>query len=68
MSTPWNQVEAGMAAALGLPVLVVREPGVVGGVFELAEDVVTIVVDFDDALAPERATFSLERWVSELVH
>jgi uncharacterized protein YjbI with pentapeptide repeats len=67
LATQWNQVEAGMAAALGLPVFVVREPGVTGGVFELAQDVVAVVVDFDDALAPERATFSLESWVSELV-
>jgi hypothetical protein len=57
-----------MAAALGLPVFVVREPGVAGGVFELTRDVASIVVDLDDALAPERATSSLDRWVSELAH
>jgi hypothetical protein len=68
LATQWNQVEAGMAAALGLPVFVVREPGVAGGVFELTRDVASIVVDLDDALAPERATSSLDRWVSELAH
>lgn len=33
--TPWNQVEAGMAATLGLPVLLIRENEVAGGVFDI---------------------------------
>lgn len=32
--TPWNQIEAGMAFALGLPLLLIRESGVTGGVFD----------------------------------
>jgi hypothetical protein len=32
--TPWNHVEAGMAIMAGLPVLVIREAGVSGGVFD----------------------------------
>lgn len=32
--TPWNQLEAGILFALGLPLLVFREAGVVGGVFD----------------------------------
>lgn len=35
LSTPWNQIEAGMAIALGLPLLVAREKGVEGGVFDI---------------------------------
>lgn len=35
LPTPWNHIEAGMAFALGLPVLVVKEAGVGGGVFDL---------------------------------
>lgn len=34
-ATPWNQIEAGMAAAAGLPLLVVHERGVGEGVFAL---------------------------------
>lgn len=32
-TSPWLQIEAGMATALGLPVLVAPEPGVAEGVF-----------------------------------
>jgi hypothetical protein len=34
-STPWNQIEAGMAAMLGLPIFVACQHGVVGGVFDV---------------------------------
>ena len=65
LSTPWNQLEAGVATALGLPVFVAREPGVVGGVFDLVGDAVTVVADFQDAVAREATTSALERWVRE---
>jgi hypothetical protein len=35
LATPWNQIEAGMAVMLELPILVVSERDVSGGVFEL---------------------------------
>jgi hypothetical protein len=35
MATPWSQLEAGMAAMLGLPILLVCQPGVVGGIFDV---------------------------------
>ena len=34
--TPWNQIEAGMLFSMGLPLLVFREPGVSGGIFDEA--------------------------------
>jgi hypothetical protein len=34
--TPWNHIETGMAVALGLPLLVVAEANVRGGVFDLS--------------------------------
>lgn len=34
LSTPWNQIEAGMASMLGLPLLVISQEDVTGGVFE----------------------------------
>ena len=37
LPTPWNQIEAGMAAALGLPLLIVSDC-VTGGVFGLGTD------------------------------
>lgn len=35
-STPWNQIEAGMAVTLGLPILLLCEREVQGGVFDIA--------------------------------
>jgi hypothetical protein len=32
--TPWNQLEAGILFALGLPQLVFKEPGITGGIFD----------------------------------
>jgi hypothetical protein len=32
--TPWNQLEAGILFGLGLPLMIFREEGVVGGVFD----------------------------------
>ncbi|NIR45735.1 MAG: hypothetical protein GWN08_16250, partial [Gemmatimonadetes bacterium] len=46
LPTAWNHVEAGMAAMAGLPILVLAEQGVVGGLFEL-EDVEHIVMNLD---------------------
>ena len=66
-ATPWNQVEAGIAAALQLPVFVVRDSGVIGGVFDIKEDVTTVVADLNDALEKKQAETSLQRWLIELV-
>jgi hypothetical protein len=35
LSTEWTQIEAGMAIMAGLPVLIVSEPNLRGGVFEM---------------------------------
>lgn len=35
MPTPWNQIEAGMLYSLGVPLLVFRENGITGGIFDL---------------------------------
>jgi hypothetical protein len=34
LPTPWNQLEAGILASLRLPVLVFRESGISGGIFD----------------------------------
>lgn len=33
--TSWNQIEGGMAFTLGLPLLILKEEGVAGGIFEV---------------------------------
>jgi hypothetical protein len=55
-----------MAAALGLPVLVVKEPGVEGGIFDLTGDVLLVTADLDDMMSREGAQTMMRRWVSEL--
>jgi hypothetical protein len=35
LPTAWNQIEGGIAFALGLPLLIVREPGIGGGLFDV---------------------------------
>lgn len=35
LPTAWNQIEAGMAVALALPLLIIREKGVSSGVFDV---------------------------------
>lgn len=49
-STPWNQIEAGMAMMLGLPILVLCQPGVNGGIFDMTageHQVYRVLVDED---------------------
>lgn len=34
LATPWNQIECGMCAALGLPLAIFREDGIEDGIFD----------------------------------
>jgi hypothetical protein len=36
--TPWNQLEAGILFGLGLPLLIFRESGISGGIFDAGGD------------------------------
>src|SRR5215469_7889863 len=33
--TPWNQLEAGILFSAGLPIMIFREPSIIGGVFDV---------------------------------
>lgn len=66
-ATPWNHVEAGIAAALRLPMFIVRDQGVTGGVFDMKEEIITVVADMDDALERNQARTSLHGWLIELL-
>ena len=46
--TPWNQIEAGILYSMGLPLLILRERGVTGGVFDHSTGV--IIHDIPKAL------------------
>ena len=65
-ATPWNQIEAGIATGLGIPTIMVREPGVAGGVFDLIADAVTLVVDLDSVIAGDAATGVMRQWVTTI--
>ena len=40
--TPWNQLEAGILFSAGLPMMIFREPGISGGVFDVGTSEVFI--------------------------
>lgn len=40
--TPWNQLEAGILFSAGLPIMIFREPGIIGGVFDVGASEVFI--------------------------
>ncbi len=41
-ATPWNQLEAGILFSAGLPMLIFREPGISGGIFDIGTSEVFI--------------------------
>lgn len=65
-ATPWNQVEAGIATGLRLPLFVVRDSGVTGGVFDIKEDVTAVVADLGETLETRQTRTSLQQWLIEL--
>ncbi|MEE2855128.1 MAG: pentapeptide repeat-containing protein [Actinomycetota bacterium] len=66
-TTPWTHVEAGMAYGKGLPLLLLREPGVSTGVFDHAVDGHhTHVVDLEDRWSEESMRSALRPWIFEV--
>jgi hypothetical protein len=51
--TPWNQLEAGILFSSGLPMMIFREPGISGGVFDVGTSEVFIHQMPNTAMAPE---------------
>lgn len=67
--TPWNQLECGILFALGLPQLVFREDGVVGGVFDIgAMDVFLHRMPMGKLKASERKAVReiLQKWSAQV--
>jgi hypothetical protein len=66
-TTPWIHAEAGMAHARGLPLLLLREPGVRTGVFDHAVDGYhTHVVDLENRWNDEAMLTALAPWIFEI--
>lgn len=66
-STPWNQIEAGMAAMLGLPLLVLRQENVREGVFDIISgDDRLYNVDFDSNVTSAEFDRVFRNWCSDV--
>jgi hypothetical protein len=66
-TTPWTHVEAGMAYGRGLPLLLLREPGVYTGAFDDAVDGHrTHVVDLGDCWDEAALRTAVAPWVFEV--
>ena len=67
MSTPWNDIEVGMALMKGMPVLIIKNPMVDMGVFDdkLSECFIASISTTDDN---RKLSFNKEvqRWLSKL--
>jgi len=55
-SSPWCQIEAGMALALDIPILIVKEPGIREGIFDPTNWIDGVVGTTFDELAPDLVT------------
>jgi hypothetical protein len=66
-STPWNQFEAGMAAMLALPLFVLCQRGVEGGIFDMASGEHQIYrVPIDEDWNATAFVNSLAAWCSDV--
>lgn len=67
-NTPWTHIEAGMAYGRGLPLLLLREPGVDTGAFDDSVDGYRAhVVDLGDRWDEEAVRTAMAPWVFEVL-
>jgi hypothetical protein len=67
--TPWNQLEAGILFSLRLPLIVFREEGISGGIFDLgSSDVFIISLPLGEISEKkeEQIVFSLQNWAARV--
>lgn len=69
LPTPWNQIEAGMAFMLDLPIMIIKEDGVEGGVFDTGPSDRSIheVTLSDDWLESREFTDPFNKWYEEVL-
>ncbi|NOT00277.1 MAG: hypothetical protein HOP29_06575 [Phycisphaerales bacterium] len=70
-ATPWNQLEAGVLFALGVPLLIFREQNISGGVFdEGVTDVFVLPMPPADPEYNEKKAFRavFQKWTAEVRH
>lgn len=69
LPTPWNQIEAGMAFMLDLPIMILKEEGVEGGVFDTgpSDRSVHEVMLSDEWLESREFTDPFNEWYEEVL-
>ncbi len=66
-ATPWTHLEAGMAFACNLPILIVREPGVESGVFDVAvAGHNTHMFDLEEGWSDDEALARISPWLAQI--
>lgn len=67
LSTPWNDIEVGMATMVGIPILLVKDSEVYDGIFDeiISESFLTSLSSASDLRALEQDN-QLELWISSL--
>jgi hypothetical protein len=67
--TPWNQLEAGILFSAGLPMMIFKEPGIRGGVFDVGSTEV-FVHQMPTSATPKRTLNDLDlvfqNWVAKV--
>jgi hypothetical protein len=69
LATPWNQLEAGILFSLRLPLMVFREDGVTGGIFDIGTTDVFVNRLPIGKIGPEdneQIIFSMQTWVARV--
>lgn len=67
LATPWNHIEAGMAAMLGLPILVLSDEGINDGIFEKSlDDPLLFHSSFSITLETEKLRKDIDEWFNSI--
>ena len=69
-ATPWNNLEAGIIFSLDIPMLVFREKGITGGVFDIGGQPDLFIQDMpseaDFAIHEDRLQTLFQNWASDV--
>jgi len=68
LPTPWNQIEAGILFSLKLPLLIFREKGITGGVFDegISDAFVHTLPDVLDRKKKDEIKQVIQKWFAEV--
>jgi hypothetical protein len=69
LPTPWNHIEAAISITMGLPILIISERGIEGGVFdpEITEEIVHQVELNIDSFDSEEFINAINLWLEQII-